>query len=131
MARKQINEPVQPAASPLQVVVMLYDNALISMNASKDAIRAGDHVRKEALLDRTEEILTALVNCLDLRQNDMAADLRSLYCYVLSELGQARTDKTTSRVERCETVIKDLRNVWLELEASMTPLAGYGAAIAA
>jgi flagellar secretion chaperone FliS len=131
MARKQIDDSVLPAGTPLQVVVMLYDNALISMKASKEAIRAGDYGRKDLLISRTEEILTALVNCLDVRQNDMAADLRSLYCYVLSELSQARADKTTARVERCESVMKDLRKVWLELEAAVTPNVGYGAAIAA
>lgn len=131
MARKQHCEPVQQTGSPLQVVVMLYDNALMSMKASKDAISAGDVFRRDLLLTRTEEILTALVNSLDARPNEMASDLRTLYCYVLSELNQARSDKTTARVERCEAVMKDLRTVWLDLEASMAPTSGFGAALAA
>lgn len=117
--------------SPLQVVVMLYDNALASMKAGKAAIAAGDAAKRDLLLNRSEEIMTALMNCLDVRSGEMAIDLRTLYCYVLTELSEARTDTSTARLERCEVVMKDLRKVWLELEASITPDGGFGSAIAA
>ena len=116
--------------SPLHIVVMLYDNALKSMNASKEAIKAGDKGRQEMQLGRAQQILTALMGCLDIK-GEMAIDLRSLYCYVLSELAEAREDSSTTRVERCEVVMKDLRRVWLELEASITPDEGFGSAMAA
>src|SRR5690349_17494797 len=86
--------------SPLQVVVMLYDNALASMKAGKAAIKAGDKGRQEQLVDRSEQIMTALMNCLDVQGNDMAMDLRTLYCYVLSELSEAKKDSSTSRLDR-------------------------------
>lgn len=117
--------------SPLQVVVMLYDNALASMNAGKAAIAAGDSHRRDFQIDRSEQMMTALMNCLDVKTGDMAVDLRTLYCYVLNELSEARGDMTTARLERCEMVLKDLRTVWLELEAAITPEVGFGSAIAA
>jgi flagellar protein FliS len=117
--------------SPLQVVVMLYDNALTSMRAGKVAIVVGDGIRRDTQIERSEQILNALMNCLDVRSGDMAVDLRTLYCYVLNELSEAKGDVTTTRLERCELVMKDLRKVWLELEASITPDAGFGHAIAA
>ena len=117
-------------SSPLQVVVMLYDNALASMKASRAAIKAGDNGRKQSLLDRSEQIVTALMNCLDLK-GEMAVDLRSLYCYVLNELAEAHEDPSTARIERCELVMKDLRKVWLELEACMLPDTGFGSPMAA
>src|SRR2546423_5241979 len=95
--------------SPLQVVVMLYDNALSSMNAGKAAIKAGDKGRQQLQVERSEQIMTALMNCLDVHGNDMAVDLRTLYCYVLSELSDAKDDTTTARLDRCESVMKDLR----------------------
>ncbi len=117
--------------SPLQVVVMLYDNALASLRAGKAAIAAGDSARRDILLDRSTSILVALVNCLDTRSGEMATDLRTLYCYVLNEISEAREDTTTTRLERCECVLKDLRTVWLELEAAITPEGGFGSAMAA
>jgi flagellar protein FliS len=117
-------------SSPLQVVVMLYDNALSSMKASRAAMKAGDQGRKTLLIDRSEQIVTALMNCLDIK-GEMAVDLRSLYCYVLNELAEAREDTSTTRIERCELVMKDLRNVWLELEACMLPDSGFGSGMAA
>ena len=117
--------------SPLQVVVMLYDNALSSMKAGRAAIEAGDSFRRDAQIARTEQIMTALMNCLDVKSGDMAVDLRTLYCYVLSELSEARGDRSTARLERCEAVMKDLRTVWLELEAAISPEGGFGSAIAA
>jgi len=117
--------------SPLQIVVMLYDNALASMKAGKAAIAAGDSIRRDFQINRSEEIVTALMHCLDSRGGEMAADLKTLYCYVLNELSEAHGDMTTARLDRCESVLKDLRNVWLELEAAITPPAGYGRAIAA
>jgi flagellar secretion chaperone FliS len=125
--------PSSPAhgRSPLQIVVMLYDNALASMKAGKAAIVAGDSHRRDFQIDRSEQIMTALMHCLDTRSGEMAVDLRTLYCYVLNELSEARGDTTTSRLERCEVVLKDLRNVWLELEAAITPESGFGSAIAA
>ena len=110
---------------------MLYDNALTSMRAGKAAITAGDPTLRDSQITRTEQIMTALMNCLDVRSGDMAVDLRTLYCYVLNELSEARSDTTTTRLERCELVMKDLRKVWLELEASITPEGGFGSAIAA
>ena len=117
--------------SPLQVVVMLYDNALASMKAGKAAIAAGDKSQSNVLIDRSEQIMTVLMHCLDVRSGEMAVDLRTLYCYVLNELSEAKTDPCASRLERCELVMKDLRTVWLELEASITPEGGFGSAIAA
>jgi flagellar protein FliS len=117
--------------SPLQIVVMLYDNALASMKAGRAAISAGDAGRRDISIQRSEQIMTVLVNCLDARSGEMAVDLRTLYCYVLNELSEARADTTTMRLERCEAVMKDLRKVWLELEAAITPEGGFGSAIAA
>ena len=71
------------------------------------------------------------MHCLDSGGGEMAADLKTLYCYVLNELSDARGDTSTARLERCEVVLKDLRNVWLELEAAITPDHGFGSAIAA
>jgi flagellar protein FliS len=116
--------------SPLQIVVMLYDNALKSMKDGKAAIKAGDFGRKDVFIDRTEQIVTALMNCHDTK-GEMALDLRTLYCYVLNELAEAREESSTHRLERCELVMKDLRKAWLELEACMLPDSGFGSAMAA
>ena len=116
--------------SPLHIVVTLYDNALSSMRATREAVKAGDQGRKAFLLNRSEQIVTALMNCLE-SKGDMAVDLRTLYCYVLSELSEARQDTSTHRIERCEVVLKDLRKVWLELEAMMLPETGFGSPMAA
>lgn len=117
-------------ASPLHIVVTLYDNALQTMRASREAVKCGDLGKKNSLIDRSEQIVTALMNCLEIK-GDMAVDLRTLYCYVLTELSEAKLDASTHRIERCELVLKDLRTVWLQLEAMILPETGFGSPMAA
>lgn len=104
--------------SPIQVIVMLYDNALFSLRTSKAAILAGDKATQVASVQRSEQILQAIMGCLDVHGSEMAVDLKTLYGYMLNELSMAHEDKTTTRIERCESILRDLRKVWVSLEVS-------------
>lgn len=125
LAVATIYRPVS-TPSPFQALIMLYDNALFSLRATRVAILAGDKRTQDAFVSRTEDIMRAINGCVDGQATEMAVDLKTLYGYVMTELSKARKDKTTTRIERCEEVMRELRKVWVNMEVarnSAMPLA--------
>lgn len=108
-------------ASPLQVVVMMYDGALASMRACRVAAARGDSNAQEMYLAKAEVIVSSLIGCLD-DEGEMAETLGQLYAFVLNELSAASDQDDMGRVQRCERVMSELRETWLALEACTQPL---------
>jgi flagellar secretion chaperone FliS len=104
--------------SPLQVVVMMYDGALASMEAGKAAMRAGDKELLYSFIHEAEDNLGCLIECLDFeRGGEMVDTMIALYAYVLNELAVACDKSETTRIDRCTNIMRRLRKSWLELEA--------------
>ena len=100
-------------ASPLQLVVMIYDGALKFMEGGRHAIAHHDYERQNDQLQRAQKIVMELMSCLDMEKGgEVAKNLLSLYTYVLNELVQANLEDSPERVARCIKVMRDLRDSW-------------------
>ena len=108
-------------ASPLQIVVMMYDGALASMRAARIAAAKGDTAAQTQFLTKAEVIVASLIGCLE-DEGEMAETLGQLYAFVLNELSAAGVRNDMTRVQRCERVMSDLRETWLALEACTQPM---------
>lgn len=108
-------------ASPLQVVVMMYDGALASMRSCRVAAARRDSNAQEMYLAKAEVIVASLIGCLD-DEGEMAETLGQLYAFVLNELAAASVRSDMDRVMRCERVMSELRETWLALEACTQPM---------
>ena len=100
-------------ASPLQLVLMLYDAALGHCEAAKKAIEEGDLETQHARLSKAQRIVSELAASLDMEQGvEMAQNLFALYSYCLDELTEANIEDKTAPIERCIRVLTELREAW-------------------
>jgi flagellar protein FliS len=103
-------------ASPLQLVIMLYDGALKFMEGGRHAIAHNDLVKQNDQLQRAQKVIMELMSCLDMEKGgEVAKNLLSLYTYVLNELVKANVEDSADRVDRCMKVMRDLRESWVAI----------------
>lgn len=106
-------------ASPLQLVIMLYDGAIRFMEAGKYGIDQGDLELQNKNLQKAQKIVMELMSCLDMEKGgDIAKNLLALYTYVLNELVEANVGDKTEPIDRCIKILCDLRESWIEVEQS-------------
>ena len=104
-------------ASPLQLVVMLYDGALRFMEAGKHAMAHRDIPKQNDSLQRAQKIIMELMSCLDMKDGgEIATNLMALYTYVLNELIDANVSDKPDGIERAIRVMSDLRDSWAQVE---------------
>lgn len=115
------------SASPLRLVVMLYDGALRFMEATKHAMKEGDLYRQNENCQKAQNIVAELMASLDMaRGGEMAQNLFALYTFVYDRLVQANVEDSTVYLEQAQKVMSDLRESWVALEAQQG-LVGSGA----
>jgi flagellar protein FliS len=104
-------------ASPLQLVIMLYDGALRAMELGKQAMSHKDLERQNSSIQKAQKIVLELTACLDLTLGgDVAKNLFALYTYVVEQLVEANVQDKPEPIDRAIKVISDLRESWVELE---------------
>jgi flagellar protein FliS len=108
-------------ASPLQLVVMLYDGALRFIEAGKEAVRANDLHRQNDQFQRAQRIITELMSCLDMKEGgEVAANLANLYGYAYNQLVIANINNDESAADHAAKVLLELRQSWAELAHGAT-----------
>jgi flagellar secretion chaperone FliS len=109
-------------ASPVQLVIMLYDGALRFMEAGKHAMAAKDLEKQNASLQRAQKIVMELMSCLDMEQGgEIAKNLLALYTYALEQLVNANVKDEPAGIERAMQVFSELRESWVQIEKSVRP----------
>lgn len=104
-------------ASPLQLIVMLYDGSLRFMEAAKRAMQQGDLYAQNENIQRTQKIVAELLSCLDMEKGgEVAQNLFALYTWVYNRLIEANVEDSVEMVGDCIQVMSDLRESWAKLE---------------
>lgn len=110
-------------ATPLQLVVMLYDGTLRFMEAGRHAMQSKDRFGQNENLTRAQRIISELLATLDLEKGgDVAENLFSLYTYVYNRLVEANLEDKPEFVAECIEIMSDLRESWVELERNARQL---------
>jgi flagellar protein FliS len=105
-------------ASPLLLVVMLYDGALRFLEAALAAMERRDVYAQNDQIQRAQRILIELMSCLDMdRGGEIAQNLFALYGFAHNELVLANLHDDPDRVRGVTKLISGLRESWSELEA--------------
>lgn len=108
------------SASPLQLVVMLYDGALRFMDAGRRAMVAGNRWEKNQNLQRAQRILAELMSTLDMDGGaEVAQNLFALYSFCYSRLVEANLEDDTELIDQPIRVLSELRDSWAKVEASL------------
>jgi flagellar protein FliS len=105
------------SASPLQLVVMLYDGAVRFIKTGKDAMASGDLYAQNHNLQKAQKIVTELISCLDMNQGgEVAQNLLALYGFVYNNLVTANLSDDPVLLDQSVKVLEDLRTSWAQLE---------------
>lgn len=105
------------SASPLQLVIMLYDGALRCMETAKKEMHEGNLFHQNAQLVKAQKILAELMSSLDMQKGgDIAQNLFSLYSYVYNQLVTANVDNSPAGIDQGIQVLSQLRVSWSALE---------------
>ena len=120
---KQIQEYQKHAingASPLQLVIMLYDGALRFMEAGKHAMALHDIDTQNTNLQKAQRIIQELMSCLDMQQGgEIAKNLLALYTFTFNTLVEANVGDDPKAIDTCIAILSDLRESWFKVEASI------------
>jgi flagellar secretion chaperone FliS len=103
------------AATPEQLVVMLYDGARRFLRQAAVAMRDGDIERTHNVLRRAELIIAHLAGTLDHQQGEVAARLDAIYLFCLKHLNTARADQDPTKLEEVSNLLGELREAWAEI----------------
>ena len=105
------------AASPLQLVIMLYDGALRFMEAGRHAMLRRDVYSQNDNITKAQRIVGELIATLDMDQGgEVAKNLVALYTYVYEKLVEANLEDKPELIQECATIVSELRESWVELE---------------
>lgn len=111
-------------ASPLRLVIMLYNGALKAIYAAKTAIAHGDTAIKGEAISRASAIVdNGLRASLDVQAGgEIAANLDALYEYVVSRLLYANLKNDQASLDEAARLLSELRGAWEELEQRSRPV---------
>lgn len=103
------------AASPIELVVMLYDGAIASITRARLFIEQGDRVGKAAQIARASDIVGELAAVLDPEQGELPRSLSAIYDYVRKQLLLANLHDRTGTLDEVLGLLSNLRGAWSEL----------------
>jgi flagellar protein FliS len=125
-------------ASPGQLVVMLYDEALKQCDMAVELLSGGKPKpesieRINAALGKVQDIVTELMASLDFDAGgEIAQSLFALYVWFGRELLEANIRKDPGKVSTVRTMLQELRGAWAEAatksQAGTSPSVGVNIA---
>jgi flagellar secretion chaperone FliS len=103
-------------ANPLQLIVMLYDAAICSIQEAREQMSRGDIAARSRSVNRCISIISELQSCLNLKAGgEIALSLNRLYDYMKRTIFRANVDQTIHPLSEIETLLENLRSAWVEL----------------
>ena len=122
---RQYEQTQVVTSSGVQLIVLLYDAAIQSMELAKREIQAKNVREKARHIGRAMAIVGELNSVLDLEQGgEIARSLRRLYDYMLVELVEANARNNEQRLDGPLRCLETLREAWREVAAQQTRPAG-------
>ena len=105
-------------ATPLQLVVMLYDGCLRFMSAGQRAMQEKELFKQNESLQKAKKILAELMSTLDMEKGgEVATNLFSLYTFCYNRLVEANIEDKPEYIDHAIEVMSQLRESWVELDA--------------
>jgi flagellar protein FliS len=105
------------AATPAQLVVLLYDGARRFLRQAAIAMHDGEVERAHNTLRRGERIVRHLDGTLDFEQGELPQRLHAVYLFCLAQLNAARLSQDPAKVEEVSELLGELRDAWSQVAA--------------
>lgn len=121
-------------ASPVRLVVMLYDGAIRFLRQGQAAMQRGDREKQNHYLVRAQRIVTELASSLNMEAGgEIAANLMALYQFMHEQLVLANLQDDVDKVQEVREMMESLREVWSQVEVAVRnpsiPTAASGAEV--
>jgi len=107
------------AATPGQLVVLLFDGARRFLRQGAMAMRDGKIERAHTALRNAERIINHLDGTLDFNQGEVPQLLHALYQFSLRHLNAARREQDASKVEEISAMLGELREAFNDISAEV------------
>lgn len=116
-------------ASPLRLIIMLYDGCLRNVDLAKQYMDSGDVFKRNEAIQRAQKIVGELMSCLDMQAgSEIAKSLFALYSFVYNRLLEANIEDNASKLDEVTQVLSELRESWESLEDSRIAVSSEPAA---
>lgn len=111
--QKMYQETEVNTASPVKLVLVLYEAAINRTVRAKKCLEDGDMACKGELISKAIDIISELMVSLDLANGGgMAENLRRLYSYCIDRLIEANVKKDPKQLDAVIGVLCALREGW-------------------
>ncbi|MBT6050549.1 MAG: flagellar export chaperone FliS [Candidatus Scalindua sp.] len=106
-------------ATPIGLVIMLYDRAIVLLHKAKNEISEKQYEAKGHTLDKASDIIMELITTLDKdKGGEIAFSLANLYNFVLREINDANTKLNTKSLDSAIKILSELRESWESIKDS-------------
>lgn len=106
------------AASPMELVVALYQGAIQSVRTARTELAAGRRQARAASISRACAIIQELTVSLDRTSGGAVAEsLAELYVYMHRRLGEAQIEQSDAPLAEVERLLGILQEAWKEVAA--------------
>ena len=111
-------------ASPMELILMLYDGGIRSLNQALVAYDEPESIdqrnKVHAALLQAQSYITELTCALDLeRGGEMAAQMERLYAFMIQHLVDANMSEERGPLADVKRMLEELRDGWAQAMASM------------
>ena len=105
------------AASPHQLIIMLYEGAELAVRMAIKHMKEGDLTKKSAAISKASSIiLDGLRAALDPKQGgEIAQRLGALYDYMNNRLMLAHVKNETAPLEEVQGLLRELHGAWQQI----------------
>jgi flagellar protein FliS len=105
-------------ASPVQLVVMLYDGIERFLRQAEVVMGEGTIAQANERMQKGEAIIDELIATLDKSAGQVAERLEGIYVFCKRLLMEARIERDPTKIETVRRLLRPLRDAWAELAES-------------
>ncbi len=103
-------------ASPVDLVIMLYDGAIDYLDKAATAVNMKETKEKIKYIDKTVAIIDELLKSLNLEAGgEIAVNLQDLYIYMMRELTMANLQNDAGKIKHVESLLRELVSAWRQI----------------
>ena len=125
---RQYKENYISTASPAQLVVMLYDDAIKFIKQGIEHIKEKDYEAKQKKLNKALDIIYELLSTLNVKEGgQIATNLQSLYLYIIRRINDGSFKLDIAALEEVISLLDNINESWRQL-ARQEQSAGSGTA---
>jgi flagellar protein FliS len=105
-------------ASPVQLVVMLYDGVERFLRQAEVVMGEGVIAQANERMQKAEAIIDELLATLDKSAGQVAERLEAIYIFCKRLLMEARIERDPAKLEKVRSLLRPLRESWATLADS-------------